>query len=66
MSTVEEIERAVGELSPDELKEFRHWFAEFDATLWDAQIEEDARSGKLDAIAAEARAEYERGEAREI
>lgn len=66
MSTVQEIERAVEELSTDELTEFRRWFAEFDATLWDAQIEADARAGKLDATAAEARAEYERGEAREI
>ena len=51
MSRVEQIESEVKELSPDELKLFREWFARFDAELWDRQIESDARSGKLDNLA---------------
>jgi hypothetical protein len=54
MSTVEEIERAVRELPPEELALFRAWFAEFDASVWDRQIEADIAAGRLDALAEEA------------
>jgi hypothetical protein len=33
---------------------------EFTEELWDKQIENDAKAGKLDALAAEALAEYHR------
>ncbi len=66
MSTVESLERAVKQLSPGDLAAFRRWFLEFDAAAWDAQIEADARAGKLETMAAEARAEYTAGRAREI
>jgi predicted transcriptional regulator len=42
MDTVRSIEQAVENLPPDELAEFRRWFAEFDAANWDARIEADA------------------------
>lgn len=61
-----EIERAIEQLSPEELANFRRWFVEFDAAAWDAQIEADAAAGKLDALAEEALAEYRAGKAREI
>jgi len=54
MNTVRQIEDALRGLSPDELIEFRRWFAEFDAANWDRQIEQDAAAGRLDALAAEA------------
>jgi hypothetical protein len=66
MGTVRSIEQAVENLPPDELAEFRRWFAEFDAANWDAQIEADAAAGKLDALAGEALAEYRSGGAREV
>ena len=46
--TIQEIEQAITELSPEELAHFREWFEEFDAQVWDEQFERDARSGKLD------------------
>lgn len=61
-----EIERAIKQLSPEELTKFRQWFMEFDAAAWDAQIEADAVAGKFDALAEEALAEYRAGKAREI
>ena len=64
MGNVKSIEKAVEALPPSELAEFRHWFAEFDAAVWDKQIERDAASGKLDALAAEALADYRTGSAR--
>ena len=66
MGNVKTIEKAVESLPPSELAEFRRWFAEFDATAWDRQIEQDAASGKLDGLAAEALADYRGGSAREI
>lgn len=60
------IEQAIRDLRPEELAEFRQWFAEFDHALWDAQIEADAKAGRLDALARQARAAYDRGETREL
>jgi hypothetical protein len=54
MSTTEEIEDAVRQLSSEELAAFRAWFAELDAAAWDRQIEEDVTAGRLDALADEA------------
>lgn len=51
---IEEIERAVSQLSPEELAVFRAWFAEFDAEVWDRQFETDVAAGKLDTLAEEA------------
>jgi hypothetical protein len=66
MSSIQSIERAIEQLPPHELAEFRKWFAQFDESGWDAQIEEDANAGKLDALAAEALADYQNGKAREL
>ncbi|MBC8549954.1 MAG: hypothetical protein H8D23_09910 [Candidatus Brocadiales bacterium] len=66
MTTVEAIEKEIEKLSPTELAEFRRWYTDFDADAWDAQIEADAASGKLDVLAEEALAEYKAGKAREI
>lgn len=65
-ATVEALEIAVQKLPPSDLAEFRRWFTEFDSARWDAQIEADANSGKLDALADEALAEYRSGKAREL
>lgn len=54
MIRIEEIERAVAQLSPSELRAFRAWFAGHDSAAWDRQFETDAASGKLDALADEA------------
>ncbi|MGC8991083.1 MAG: hypothetical protein ACP5MD_13275 [Verrucomicrobiia bacterium] len=54
MSTVQEIKEAVCQLSSEELAAFRAWFAEFDASAWDQQFEQDISAGRLDQLAAEA------------
>ncbi len=51
MSTLEQIENAVRQLSPKELAAFRAWFADLDAKAWDRQIEEDIAAGRLDTLA---------------
>ena len=54
MSSVKEIESAVAQLSSKDLTEFRSWFADFDAAVWDRQFEKDAANGRLDAAGDEA------------
>lgn len=66
MTRVEALEREVQNLTPEELAAFRDWFAEYDWQVWDRQLERDVAAGKLDKLAAEARAEYERGETTEL
>ena len=66
MSKVETLEREVEKLSADELAAFREWFANYDSDAWDRQMEADVKAGKLDRLAAEALAEHERGETKDI
>jgi hypothetical protein len=59
-------ERAVQALPAAELAEFRRRLAQFDAAVWDSQVEHDAASGKLDEFAAEALADYRAEPHREL
>jgi len=54
MGKLENIERQIKDLSPQEIAELREWFAAFDAEAWDRQFEADVRAGKLDALAEKA------------
>jgi hypothetical protein len=66
MGNVKSIEKAVESLPPAELAEFRRWFAEFDASAWDGQIEQDASAGRLDQFASEALADFQSGPTRQL
>jgi hypothetical protein len=66
MTKVESLEKEVEKLTREELAAFRDWFIEHDWQAWDRQLEEDVAAGKLDKLAAEALAEFERGETREL
>ena len=66
MSELEQLEQQVLNLPPQALAQFRKWFLELDARVWDQQIEADLKGGKLDARIAEARAEFKVGKAREL
>lgn len=61
MTKIEDIEKAVEGLSSEELAKFRRWFEEFDARVFDDKIARDAKSGKLDKLLAEARANHNAG-----
>ena len=66
MSDVRALERAVEKLTSSDLMEFRSWFLNYDADLWDKEIEEDYHSGKLDNLISEAIQDYQEGKATEI
>ena len=66
MSKIEEIEKEVLGLNPDELQAFRKWFWDFDVEVWDRQFEKDALSGKLDSLAEAALKSFKSGHCSEI
>lgn len=66
MSTVEEITAAIAELPPAQVAQIRAWLDERAAAEWDAQIENDERAGKLDALAERALAEHRAGRTRPL
>ena len=66
MKTVEDIEKALSELPLDQLAEFRAWFDAFDAARFDERIEGDAKAGRLDRLAEQARDDFRKGRAREL
>jgi hypothetical protein len=64
--SVAELEKAVSVLSPEELRAFRSWFAEFDMAQWDRQIEQDSNAGKLDHLIGKALKDHRAGRTREL
>ena len=54
MNTVHEIQSAIGTLPHEEYMQLLNWIHERDFKEWDAQLETDVASGKLDFLAAEA------------
>ena len=66
MSEIEQLEQRIKNLSQRDLTKFRAWFVEYDARVWDAQIEADSKAGKLDDLITEALTDYKAGKAREL
>lgn len=64
--TIEDLEKAVAKLPPDELAKFRDWFQAFDAARFDDKIERDAKTGRLDRLAEQALADHAQGRTRQL
>lgn len=64
--SLENIEDAILSLPSHEFERLRRWFFDLDYARWDEQIEQDIASGKLEALAQEAIAEFEAGHCREL
>lgn len=56
--TISQIESAIKELPPEEFAKLSEWFEEFEAKMWDEQIEQDLESGRLQSLIDEAEAEF--------
>jgi hypothetical protein len=61
MSRVEETERAIQELSSEEFAQIAQRVYALEQDRWDAQLDRDASSGKLDFLIAEAREDRKQG-----
>jgi len=66
MGAVEKLELLIKNLSPEELAKFREWFADFDAQVWDRQIQSDAAAGKLDRLIDESMADHRANKTRPL
>ena len=67
MRRVEEIEASeIANLTSAEVRQVVKWLAEYQAELWDEQIEADATVGRLDEFIEEALEEHRRGETRQL
>ncbi|MEG5139928.1 MULTISPECIES: hypothetical protein [unclassified Microcoleus] len=64
--SITEIQTAVKQLSKDELAEFLEWLDNFQESLWDKQIEEDLKAGKLDSLIQQAEKAFNEGKCQEI
>jgi hypothetical protein len=66
MTKLEDIEKAVTQLSTEELAKLRAFLDELEADQWDAQIERDAKAGKLDNLEERALANLKAGRVRDL
>ena len=66
MSTIQEIEEAISQLSEGDRAKLRDWFANLDQDEWDKQIADDEAAGRLDALADEALKDLREGRCTEL
>jgi hypothetical protein len=61
MTKLEKIEQDITSLAPADVRKLADWLNAYREELWDRQIEEDAKSGKLDKFLEQARREIKEG-----
>ena len=66
MTKTEKLEQEIKKLNPKELSAFREWFQNYDSEVWDKQIEDDIKKGKLEQLANKAIEEHTSGRTKEI
>ncbi len=66
MTKLEKIEQDIVSLSRDDFRKLADWLAAYQADLWDRQIEEDAKAGRLDKFIEEAKGELAAGKTRPL
>ena len=59
---IKEIESAIAQLPTSELAELAKWFEEFQARVWDEQLEQDVKAGRLDTLLKEAERDFAQGQ----
>jgi len=66
MSTIQEIEAAISQLSEGDRAKLRDWLANLDQEEWDKQIADDEAAGRLDALADDALKDLREGRCTEL
>lgn len=56
-----EIERAIVQLPSSEIAKLAEWFREFQAQVWDQQLESDVQAGRLDTLLEQAGIDFQSG-----
>jgi hypothetical protein len=62
--SIEDLEKAIASLPPDQYAQFRAWFEAFEVDRFDRKIERDVQAGKLDRLADQAIDDLRKGRAR--
>ncbi|MBI2061591.1 MAG: hypothetical protein HYT87_17765 [Nitrospirae bacterium] len=66
-SDIARIQKEIARLSPDKVRHMARWLEEYEARLWDSQIEKDARSGgPLERLAKKAIEDFRAGRTRPL
>jgi hypothetical protein len=63
---IKEIESAITQLPPSELAELAKWFEEFQAQVWDEQLKQDMKAGRLDSLVIQAEQNFEQGQCKPL
>jgi hypothetical protein len=66
VSTIQEIEAAISQLSEGDRAKLRDWLANLDQDEWDKQIADDEAAGRLNALADEAIKDLREGRCTEL
>ena len=64
--SAQEIENAITKLPNHEAAQLTSWIVNYDAQLWDKQIEDDLEAGSLDSVLDEVDREYGAGLAKPL
>ena len=66
MTGVTELQKAILDLSETEYTELRRWLRDQDWERWEREFDEDVRTGRLDALAADALRAKAKGDVRAL
>ena len=66
MTMLMKIEEEIQELPEEEFGKLKEWFLDLESKRWDNQIENDSKSGKLDALANQAILDFQKGNFKSI
>jgi hypothetical protein len=66
MTKLEKIEQDIATLPPADVRKLADWLEEYKSDLWDRQMEDDAKSGRLDKFAARALAAHKAGKSKPL
>ncbi len=64
--SINELKNAIQHLSHEDMVELIRWMAEYDNGLWDRQIEDDLKTGKLDKLIQTVRQDIKAGKVKAI
>ena len=66
MTKLQQIEKSVSELNPEEFERFSTWFEALQAERWDRDLAEDAANGTLDELGEFALSEFRNSRTRPL
>ena len=66
MTSVDQIEKAILELPPQDLRKLSAWIVELHQERWDDQLVQDVAAGKLERLAEEAIRDFQAGRFRTL